>query len=62
MLQAWNFHPPISKLVNQFDIKYDTSYWGNSSNVHASFPTFSWPVLSKLAREGVVWCWRAYGS
>ncbi|KAK4151697.1 GMC oxidoreductase [Chaetomidium leptoderma] len=43
--KAWNFHPPTPELVDQFDIKYDASYWGSTSNVHASFPTFSWPVL-----------------
>jgi choline dehydrogenase len=43
--KAWNFHPPSAELVDQFDIKYDPDYWGSSSNVHASFPSFSWPVL-----------------
>ncbi|KAK4033941.1 GMC oxidoreductase [Parachaetomium inaequale] len=43
--KAWNFHPPSAELVSQFDIKYDTRYWGSTSNVHASFPSFSWPVL-----------------
>jgi choline dehydrogenase len=46
VLQAWNFHPPSAKLASQFNIKYDTKYWGNSSNVHASFPTDNYPVLS----------------
>ncbi|EAQ88634.1 hypothetical protein CHGG_05253 [Chaetomium globosum CBS 148.51] len=44
-MQAWNFHPPSPALVDQFDIKYNTDYWGSSSTVHASFPSFSWPVL-----------------
>ncbi|KAK1450962.1 glucose oxidase [Colletotrichum cuscutae] len=43
--QAWNFHPPTSELTEQFDIKYDASFWGNSSGIHASFPTFHWPML-----------------
>ncbi|AEO58401.1 GMC oxidoreductase-like protein [Thermothelomyces thermophilus ATCC 42464] len=43
--KAWNFHPPRPELVSQFDIKYDPSYWGNTSDVHASFPTTFWPVL-----------------
>ncbi|KXH65783.1 glucose oxidase [Colletotrichum salicis] len=42
---AWNFHPPAPELTEQFDIKYDASYWGNSSGIHASFPTFHWPML-----------------
>ncbi|KAL2129298.1 hypothetical protein VTI74DRAFT_7960 [Chaetomium olivicolor] len=45
--KAWNFHPPSPELTTQFDIKYDTRYWGRTSKVHASFPSFSWPVLKK---------------
>ncbi|CCF33870.1 glucose oxidase [Colletotrichum higginsianum] len=26
--KAWNFHPPTPELVEQFDIKYDESFWG----------------------------------
>jgi hypothetical protein len=47
LAKAWNFHPPTPKLVSQFGIKYDTRYWGSTSNIHGSFPTDSWPVLSK---------------
>ncbi|KAK7446786.1 glucose oxidase [Colletotrichum acutatum] len=43
--KAWNFHPPTPELTEQFDIKYDASFWGNSSGIHASFPTFHWPML-----------------
>ncbi|KAJ3943519.1 uncharacterized protein N0V96_006444 [Colletotrichum fioriniae] len=43
--KAWNFHPPTPELTEQFDIKYDESFWGNSSGIHASFPTFHWPML-----------------
>ncbi|KAL2145429.1 hypothetical protein VTI28DRAFT_7210 [Corynascus sepedonium] len=43
--KAWNFHPPSVELASEFDMKYDASYWGNTSNVHASFPTMLWPVL-----------------
>lgn len=28
-------------------MKYDARYWGNTSGVHASFPTFTWPFLSE---------------
>ncbi|KAL2156795.1 hypothetical protein VTH82DRAFT_1541 [Thermothelomyces myriococcoides] len=48
--KAWNFHPPRPELVSQFGIKYDQSYWGNTSDLHASFPTTFWPVL-KLEME-----------
>jgi choline dehydrogenase len=43
--KAWNFHPPSQALTEQFDIKYDESYWGDSAEVHASFPTFQYPFL-----------------
>jgi choline dehydrogenase len=49
--KAWNFHPPDEKLAKEFDIKTDSSYWGNTSGVHASFPTFLWPMLSMKLRE-----------
>jgi choline dehydrogenase len=44
--KAWRLHAPTAAMVKQFDLKYDLSYWGNSSGVDASFPTFSWPFLS----------------
>ncbi|TKW51050.1 Oxygen-dependent choline dehydrogenase [Colletotrichum tanaceti] len=43
--KAWNLHPPTRELVEQFDIKFDESFWGNTSGIHASFPTFHWPML-----------------
>ncbi|KXX82172.1 Pyranose dehydrogenase [Madurella mycetomatis] len=43
--KAWNFHPPSAELASEFDMKYDARYWGNTSGVHASFPTFTWPFL-----------------
>ncbi|KAF6819345.1 Pyranose dehydrogenase 1-like protein 3 [Colletotrichum sojae] len=43
--KAWNFHPPTPELVEQFDINYDESFWGNTAGIHASFPTFHWPFL-----------------
>ncbi|KAL0941765.1 Pyranose dehydrogenase 1-like protein 3 [Colletotrichum truncatum] len=43
--KAWNFHPPTPELTEPFDIKYDESFWGDSSDVHASFPTFQYPML-----------------
>lgn len=46
VVQAWNFHPPSPELVEQFDINYDESFWGTSSGIHASFPTFHWPFMS----------------
>ncbi|WYZ37838.1 hypothetical protein EsH8_II_001344 [Colletotrichum jinshuiense] len=45
LIQAWNFHPPIPELAEEFDIRYDESFWGKSSSIHASFPTFTWPML-----------------
>ncbi|KAK3317732.1 GMC oxidoreductase-like protein [Cercophora scortea] len=43
--KAWNFHPPSPQLTRENNIKYDTRYWGNTSNVHASFPSFLWPFI-----------------
>ncbi|KAI9151962.1 glucose oxidase [Paramyrothecium foliicola] len=43
--KAWRFHPPSKELAEQFDIKYDESYWGQTSEIHASFPSFLWPML-----------------
>jgi len=45
--KAWHFHPPEKETAEALDIKYDTSFWGDESDVHASFPTFNWPGLSK---------------
>ncbi|KAK3367289.1 GMC oxidoreductase-like protein [Lasiosphaeria ovina] len=42
---AWNFHPPHPALVKEFGIKFDASYWGTSSKVHDSFPSFLWPFF-----------------
>ncbi|KAK4188931.1 pyranose dehydrogenase [Podospora australis] len=51
--KAWNFHPPSPAITNQFGIKYDTRFWGNSSKVHASFPNFNYPFLkTELAAFG----------
>ncbi|KAF4776131.1 glucose oxidase [Colletotrichum scovillei] len=49
--KAWNFHPPTPELTEQFDIKYDAGFWGNSSGIHASFPTFHWPMLIEAFKE-----------
>ncbi|KAH8889126.1 alcohol oxidase [Thozetella sp. PMI_491] len=43
--KAWHFHPPNPDYASANNIKYDASYWGTSSNIHASFPTFAWPFL-----------------
>ncbi|SPO04930.1 related to alcohol oxidase [Cephalotrichum gorgonifer] len=43
--KAWNFHPPNEDTAEALGIKYDASYWGDTSGVHASFPTFNWPGL-----------------
>ncbi|KAL2258001.1 hypothetical protein VTK26DRAFT_8850 [Humicola hyalothermophila] len=53
--KAWNFHPPSDELVSQFDIKYDPQYWGNTSGIHASFPTDSFPALkAEMAAFGEI--------
>jgi choline dehydrogenase len=45
--KSWHFHAPGEETAKALDIKYDASYWGNESSVHASFPTYNWPGLSK---------------
>ena len=45
--KAWHFHAPDRALAAANNITYDSKYWGTSSNIHASFPTFVWPFLSK---------------
>jgi len=45
--KAWHFHPPSKALATQNNIKYDAKYWGTTSNIHASWPTFTWPSLSE---------------
>lgn len=49
--KAWHFHPPEAALAAENNIKYDSKFWGTSSEVHASWPTFTWPFLSES-------CWR----
>ncbi|KAK0616994.1 GMC oxidoreductase-like protein [Immersiella caudata] len=46
--KAWHFHPPSKALAKQHDIKYDDKYWGKTSNIHASWPTFLWPSLKSM--------------
>ncbi|KAM0276496.1 hypothetical protein ACHAQH_006685 [Verticillium albo-atrum] len=43
--KAWQLHPPTKEMVEEFDIKYDESYWGTEGGIHAMFPSFSWPFL-----------------
>jgi choline dehydrogenase len=51
--KAWHFHPPSNALAKQHDIKYDVKYWGKTSNIHASWPTFLWPSLSECPQAKV---------
>lgn len=43
--KAWRLNPPTPEMVEEFDIRYDESYWGTDSPIHASFPTFHYPFL-----------------
>ncbi|KAK4163120.1 GMC oxidoreductase-like protein [Cladorrhinum sp. PSN259] len=53
--KAWHFHPPSPELASANNIKYDASYWGTSSNIHASFPTFAFPFLkTEIAAFGEI--------
>ncbi|KAH6685973.1 hypothetical protein F5X68DRAFT_241315 [Plectosphaerella plurivora] len=44
-VQAWRLNPPTPEMVEEFGIRYDESYWGNQSPIHASFPTSHYPFL-----------------
>ncbi|KAB5539476.1 GMC oxidoreductase-like protein [Coniochaeta sp. 2T2.1] len=53
--KAWHFHPPTPELARANNIKYDASYWGTSSDIHASFPTFAFPFLkTEIAAFGEI--------
>ncbi|KAI0545605.1 hypothetical protein F4679DRAFT_599346 [Xylaria curta] len=43
--KAINFSPPIDAVAKSVNITWDSSYWGNSSTVHTSWPRFQWPAL-----------------
>jgi choline dehydrogenase-like flavoprotein len=41
--KALNFVPPDPGVAATANISYDASYWGNSSGVYASWPSFQYP-------------------
>lgn len=41
--KALNFVPPNDDVAKSANITYDTSYWGNTSGVYASWPSFQYP-------------------
>lgn len=41
--KALNFVPPDKNGVNTANIAYDISFWGNTSDVYASWPNFQYP-------------------
>ncbi|KAI0909274.1 hypothetical protein F4823DRAFT_639300 [Ustulina deusta] len=43
--KAITFSPPLDEVAKSVNITWDTSYWGNSSSVHTSWPRFQWPAL-----------------
>ncbi|RWA05340.1 hypothetical protein EKO27_g9765 [Xylaria grammica] len=43
------FSPPGDAVAKSVNITWDTSYWGNSSSVHTSWPRFQWPALEAQA-------------
>ncbi|KAH9909618.1 hypothetical protein F4778DRAFT_6488 [Xylariomycetidae sp. FL2044] len=53
--KAIHYQPPVEMAVQQMPgMKFDTSYWGNSSRLYSGFPTFQWP--------GIHYQWEAYAS
>ncbi|CAI4215504.1 unnamed protein product [Parascedosporium putredinis] len=41
--RALTFVPPNDDVATESEIIYDTSYWGNSSGVYTSWPSFQYP-------------------
>jgi choline dehydrogenase-like flavoprotein len=41
--RALNFVPPDAAVTESANIRYDTSYWGNTSGVYAGWPSFQYP-------------------
>ncbi|KAI8949821.1 GMC oxidoreductase [Xylaria longipes] len=48
--KAVTFSPPDDAVAKSVNITWDTSYWGNSSTVHTSWPHFQWPALGEEAQ------------
>ncbi|KAK2605790.1 hypothetical protein N8I77_008604 [Diaporthe amygdali] len=47
--KALRLSPPIPALVEEFDsLRFDASYWGNTSGVNVGWPTFYWPSIPKF--------------
>ncbi|KAI3336646.1 GMC oxidoreductase [Xylariaceae sp. AK1471] len=44
--KAIAFSPPDDAVAKSVNITWDSSYWGNSSTVYASWPHFQWPALA----------------
>ncbi|KAI1339218.1 hypothetical protein F5Y15DRAFT_423928 [Xylariaceae sp. FL0016] len=45
--KALNFGIPEKSVAESVNMTWDASYWGNSSTVHAAWPYFQWPGLTK---------------
>ncbi|KAI1169588.1 GMC oxidoreductase [Nemania sp. FL0916] len=43
--KAVDFSPPDDEVAKSVNITWDSSYWGNTSTVHTSWPRFQWPAL-----------------
>ncbi|KAI3327109.1 GMC oxidoreductase [Xylariaceae sp. AK1471] len=43
--KAVYFSPPDDAVAKSVNMTWDTSYWGNSSNVHTAWPHYQWPAL-----------------
>ncbi|KAI0112860.1 putative GMC oxidoreductase [Daldinia grandis] len=40
------FVPPDPAVARSVNLTFDTSFWGNSSNVYVGWPSFQWPGLT----------------
>ena len=51
--KALNFHPPDATVAKSVNMTWDTSFWGNTSGVSTSWPTYQYP-----ATKSVIDAWR----
>ena len=46
--KALNFVPANTDVAKSAGIRYDTSFWGNTSTVYAAWPSFQYPATTAL--------------
>jgi choline dehydrogenase len=46
--KALNFHPPNADVAKSVNMTWDTSYWGNTSGVSTSWPSYQYPTVKVI--------------